>query len=107
MMTEYETKIKVMNKTHYEDKLETSKHYMDQMALIKSEIEVGLEVKNQLLNKNRKLYEELTTLSKVIKSNRAHFKEIEKADFVTLEKQLAEYEAKMVKLCDDQNYKDV
>jgi hypothetical protein len=29
--------------------------------------------------------EELTTLSKVIKSNRAHFKEIEKADFATLE----------------------
>lgn len=46
MVTEYENKIKVMKETHYEDKLETSKHYMDQMALIKAEIEVGLEVKN-------------------------------------------------------------
>jgi len=46
------------------------------MAFIKTEIDVGREVKNQLVNKNQKLMEEIRILSKVVRSNRAHFKTI-------------------------------
>jgi len=70
-----------MNKNFYQDKLETSKYYMGQMDFVKAELNVGREVKNQLVDKNRKLMEEIVTLSKVIKSNRAHFKTIQTADF--------------------------
>lgn len=38
----FENKIKDMAKQHYDDRLETTKHYMGQMDLIKLEIEVGL-----------------------------------------------------------------
>ena len=39
--------------------------------------------------------DEIKVLSKIVKSNRIHFKEIEKADFATLQKQLEEYEKKV------------
>ena len=100
----FENKIKEMTLQHYDDKLETTKHYMGQMDIIKLEIEVGLQVRNSLVDKSNKLMEELTLLTKVIKSNRAHFKEIEKADFNELQRQLEQYERKLSEICESEDF---
>ena len=100
----FENKIKEMVLQHHDDKMETTKHYMGQMDLIKLEIECGMQVKNSLIDKSNKLMDELTLLTKVIKSNRAHFKQIEKADFNELQRQMDQYEKKLSEICDSEDF---
>lgn len=65
------------------------------MGLIKLELHAGSTAQNIMLEQKRKLMEEIRVLAKIVKSNRSHFKEIEKADYATLEKQLEQYEKKV------------
>jgi len=46
----YESRIKEMKKEHHEDKIETSKHYMEQMGLIKLELHAGVTAQNMMMD---------------------------------------------------------
>lgn len=48
--------------------------------------------------------DELSLLTKVIKSNRAHLKDVEKADFNELQRQLEQYEQKLSKICESEDF---
>ena len=51
---------------------------------------------NEILQaKVKSQFEEIDVLAKILKSNRAHFKYVEKADFETLKEQLKAYEEKV------------
>ena len=82
---EYEALISSANQDTFEDKLSTARHFHKQIEMLQTELEVSMQIRKALIDKNFGLMEEISVLQGVVQTKRSHFKEIEKADFANLE----------------------
>jgi hypothetical protein len=80
--------------------------HIAQTDLLKTELVIKKKINDKLNEANQKLLGELAESKKIIGSNRLHFKELEKADFATLQQKNQDYSFFLTENSVDQNKLD-
>ena len=87
----YEEALATKTKETYEEKLETTRLFQEQLTMLHSELELSMAIRKALTRKNCGLMEEVGVLHGVVQSKREHYKGIEAVDFANLQAQLQAY----------------
>ena len=94
----YENKIKEMLNQKLEAQVDLTTFYHQKIDYLEAELVTSAKIRDMLEKNNLKLKEEIKTVSKVIKTSRMHFKELENCDYEALTGQIEKYEEKVAEL---------
>ena len=89
----YENKIKSMLAEKKESNLDLTKFYHQKIDYLQTELTLAQKIRGILESNVEKLKGEITTLARIVRTGRQHFKELEKTDFDSLNQQVAKYES--------------
>lgn len=81
-----------------EAQVDLTAFYHQKIDYLEAELHTSNKIRDMLEISSNKLKSEISTLAKVVKSSRLHFRELENCDFKSLNAQISQYEDKVAAL---------